>query len=210
MKYCNLCKCENFKTKNNKNRWCYNCYSGERHRAFINEYNKNLKNNIKLENKEILFFSPNKGVLNYMRNNNLGKITTADIVKGEDRVLDLECMKSVKDNTYNYCILFHVLSAVENDIFALNELSRITNHNGYVLINDCINNKLESFQKNKLESGHYRRYGLQQFKDLLSKYFEVNIVDIKDPVDNSCYPNSKLFICKKINEYRIDNLKYSI
>ena len=209
MKYCNLCKCKNFSLTNNKNRWCSKCHSGERHRAFINEYEKNI-HPWKFDNKEILFFSPNNGVLNYMKNNNLGKITTTNIVKGEDIVLNVECMNNIKDNTYDYCILFHVLCVVENDILALNELNRITNYNGYVLINDCISNKLESFQKNKLESGHYRRYGLQQFKDLLSKYFEVNIVDMKDPVNNSCYPNSKLFVCKKIKEYRIDNLKHSV
>ena len=31
-------------------------------------------------------------------------------------------MSSIKNNTYDYCILFHVLSAVEKDVLALNEL----------------------------------------------------------------------------------------
>ena len=120
---CNLCGGENFSILNNKNRLCLNCGCCERQRAFINEYNKNI-HPWKFENKEILYFSPNNGIIRYMRNNNLGKITSTNINTNfdPDIILNIESMSSIKNNTYDYCILFHVLSAVEKDVLALNEL----------------------------------------------------------------------------------------
>ena len=209
---CNICGNKIFSKNNNKNRWCTICHSGERHRAFIEEYEKNIKNFCNLKNKKILFFSPNNGVLNYMKNNDIKNVISTNIIASNDIdiVLNIEDMNSIKNEEYDCCILFHVLCVVKYDILALNELNRITKKNGYIFINDCVNSVEKSYQNNKLNSGHYRTYGKKNFTNLLNQYFDTIILNMIDPVIDSCYPKSLLFCCKKINNYKILNKKYSV
>ena len=144
-----------------------------------------------------------------MRNNNLGKITSANINTNfdPDIILNIESMSSIKNNSYDYCILFHVLSEVEKDILALNELNRVTKLNGYVIICDILYPTFKNLQNSPDAEKHHRIYSPQYLKDLLSNYFKV---DIEDPINNSCCKESKLFVCKKIKHYRIENKEYSM
>ena len=178
-------------------RYCNECGSVERHRALVNLYEKNIIGD--LTNKNVLIVSEGK------RDNGkyyetsyyfskISKLTTLDImdhttffkdVQRYDIYNHLENLKSINDDTFDCIICTHVLTAVEYDLTALSEISRVLKKDGIFVVNDGVSrSKTESFIA---KVGQYtrREYSLKELIDIFSNYFNVSLHDEHDFILNT-------------------------
>lgn len=204
--YCHTCQ-DNLLPGKDK-RYCYRCYSVERHRVISKLYSKNLIGD--LSGKKILVMSEGKYESNnetkYVETayffNKIGFVKTLDIEDhatggGEEMYFDyyenIEDMKSIESDSYDAVVMNHVLSAVENDFTALSEVSRILNSNGTLILTDGI--RVETKPYTALKNNFCRRdYTLNDLTNMLKMYFDdVNVIFEDDLIPNSKY---ETFICK--------------
>ena len=81
-------------------------------------------------------------------------------------------LKNIKDSIkYDYIILADVLEHIRNDKAALESLRKLLKPYGQILITVPAYNFL--FSKKDLILKHYRRYGYNQIKILVSKKFKI-------------------------------------
>lgn len=179
--------CENEKSLYIDNRVCNYCNSTERQRAFY----KNIIG--QLLNKKILLISPFKGEIYYLdkykikydvsnyfspldKNNwNIHCKNECDNVTYVNSLTDL---KKIKDEEYDCVIVFHVIGKIKNDMDCFNSIKRVLKNNGILYHNDpfTTNNKLEYTKTG------YRKYPIDKLKNVLSKIFIVDILELKDPI----------------------------
>jgi len=186
-------------------KYCNECGSVERHRALVNLYKKNIIGD--LTNKNVLIVSEGK------RDNGkyyetsyyfskISKLTTLDIMDHTTYFNDtqrydiynhLENIKSIHDNSFDCIICNHVLTAVEYDLTALTEISRILKKDGIFVINDGISHsKTESFIA-KIGQYTRRHYVKNDIMDILSNYFNVSLHIENDSIFKA---NCEYLVCK--------------
>lgn len=190
---CIICKKNKFitppwlKTKSTR-KMCVFCRSLSRHRAFINLYEQQLHKTINFKNQNCLVISEKKNNrISYYLTKITNTIQTADIENGYDLKINLENMPSIKTNSYDCIFIFHVLSVLKNDIFAIQELYRILKPNGYLFINDGLQPTPISYNKTPtisygVNNVVQRLHSEKSFKDFLSKYFDTSVKYALDPV----------------------------
>lgn len=201
---------------NSKPRFCNECGSVERHRALVNMYLKNTSVP-KMDRKNILNISEGKRKngkyyeTSYFFSK-IGKITTGDIrsVAGTcfkdnqyyDLLISLENLEQIKDNSFDLIILNHVLTAIEYDLTAFQELVRICSSNGYIIISDGYTSNPESetliVDKKSTSTFIRRLYSISTFKPLLSRFFN-NVVEDKG-YDIQTNTTINFYICSKPNK----------
>ena len=204
--YCNLCKEESsyfFHTSNEKrilrNSICPNCSSRKRHRGLFEEY-KNILSD--LGNPKILHFAPEPVFYKLFQSYNY---VTADI-ELDDVDLKLNIQKiDCNSKSYKLILCNHVLEHVKDDKKAIDELERILQPSGILLITvpgDWTRDKIVEYRKAD-GNGHYRDYGLDFIEILKKKFTGVEVVDLYKYNDIYNYsigltPNHDLaFVCHK-------------
>ena len=179
--YCNLCKKESnyfFNTSNKnrilKNSICPNCNSRKRHRGLYVLYKEILA---KMQNPKILHFAPEPVFYDLFNSYNY---VTADIELADvDLKLDIQKI-NCKSESFKLILCNHVLEHVLDDIRAIDELERILQPLGILLITvpgDWTRDNIVHF-KTPNENGHYRDYGLDFIEILKEKFTEVDVVDL--------------------------------
>jgi len=194
-------------------RWCDGCGSVERHRALVNLL---TNKQIDIQNKKILILSEGKRSNGkyYETSYYLAKhsdLTTMDIMDhstyfGDTQTYDIyesiEKAESFKDNTFDIVIACHVLTAVENDLNAISEMSRILKNDGILIINDGINKPVS--EPYVAKNGQYtrRHYNKTELINVFDRFFDEVKLEISDDL---IYCNGIEFIvCKnKKNVYEI-------
>ena len=94
-------------------------------------------------------------------------------------------MKSIKNDTYDCIFIFHVLSTIKNDVFAIQELYRILKPNGYIFINDGLAITPISFKKGisyGVNNVVQRLHSEESLKNFLLKYFNTSVLYSFDPL----------------------------
>jgi len=192
-------------------RYCNGCGSVERHRALVRLINEQK---IDIKDKQILILSEGKRdngnyyeTAYYLAKHS--NLTTLDIIPhctyfGDKQSYDIyesiEKATSIKDNSFDFVIANHVLTAVENDLTALSEISRILKPNGSFIINDGISHtKTEPYIAKK---GQYtrRHYNREELIKVLNRFF--TNVNLKVADDLIYAKNIKFIICtNKKNNY---------
>jgi SAM-dependent methyltransferase len=163
-----------------KKKMCIFCRSLSRHRAFIYLYEQYLHKKINFNNKNCLVFSEKiNNRISYYLKKITNTIKTADIENGYDLKINLENMKSIKNDTYDCIFIFHVLSAIKNDVFAIQELYRILKPNGYIFINDGLAITPISYGVNNVVQ---RLHSEESLKNFLLKYFNTSVLYSFDPL----------------------------
>jgi glycosyltransferase involved in cell wall biosynthesis/SAM-dependent methyltransferase len=114
-----------------------------------------------------------------------------------DLQMDIQSMDKIEDASFDTFIAIHVLNHVADDRKALSEIRRVLKPGGVALITvPCRDNAETESYRNVVEHygeealrkygvGSYRRYGLENAKDLFSDYFQVVSYRGYDAMTNS-------------------------
>ena len=179
--YCNLCKSKlsfflhtSTSYKILFNSICPNCSSRKRHRGLYELYREQLK---QYKSLKILHFAPEPVFYDIF--NSFDYIKTDLMLEDVDIKLDIENI-DYEDNSFDLILCNHVLEHVNNDKKALEELKRILNPMGKVIITVPGNWK----RKKTIEyiipdrNGHYREYGLDYIKKLNTIFDKTESIDL--------------------------------
>jgi len=113
---------------------CPNCLSTARERLIIGL----LQREIKIENKKILHFSPEKNIYQFLKKKN--EIITADIqplfykkIDGSIKTEDATAL-SFNDNSFDVVIGNHIMEHIPDDIKAMKEMYRVLQPGGRAIL----------------------------------------------------------------------------
>lgn len=191
---------------------CPYCLSLPRHRI-ICEY-LNMNKDI-LKNKKILLFAPERGMKQWLRNNDL-EFVTADLYKKADLKIDIT-KTMLEDSSFDIIFCNHVLEHVNNYDNALKEINRILKKDGILICSVPIDtNSITTIEKNvsteeerkKIygQSDHFRNFGLDIAKQIAKNGFLVEDIDgnkfdekIRPVIGPGKYDYNHIFICHNIN-----------
>jgi len=117
-----------------ENVFCPNCMSKSRERLI----KVAIDNFLDVENKELLHFSPEKKVYNYLKNK--ARVTTADISPAFYKNIDpsIRFADATKldfaDNSFDIIIANHILEHIPDDMKAMKEMFRVLKDNGVAIL----------------------------------------------------------------------------
>ena len=177
-----------------KNAKCPNCFSLERHRAFI----LFLKEKFKLDNSKIfLEFGPVKEIAEFIKKQNLIYFS-ADLFAKADVKCDIQNLP-FKENSIDYVLCFHVLEHIFDDLKALIEIINSIKPDGRIFVAIPLNKKLdftiEYIKPDPNCHNHWREYGLD---------FEEKLKILKIPYEKISF--TKYFSSEKASIYGFSNL----
>lgn len=191
---------DQFEMFKGKPRRCPSCGSSERQRSFAYAQLSGMLQDVgvELKNKAMLLISPSSSEQRFLKTVPGVHITTIDIrpqVK-PDILADICDMPSVKEASFDVIYASCVLNCVYNLDACLKELQRVLDpHSGIFLsleILDIGKNTVEFTDLNvitkwygmeayeKYRIGAYRRFGEQDYADILSRYFRVEVIKVTD------------------------------
>ena len=219
---------ESLATKDNKvigsgfrlNSKCPCCDSTDRERLLYIFIKKNLnyifEKTEKSKTTTVLHIAPEKNLSKLINNNNQINYITSDLHSPYvDLKMNIENIL-FKDNVLDLIICNHVLEHVQNDLRAMSEFYRVLKKGGFAILQVPIffedkptyedftivspASRLEAFG----QEDHLRIYG-SDYKNRLEKSgFKVNLINIKDILDdyeinkNALLKNEIVFFCQKI------------
>ncbi len=121
---------------------CPVCNALPRHRILVSWMSKNKD---LLIDKKILYFAPEKSVQKWLGKNGIS-LTTADLYNDADLKLDIEDT-GLNDKAYDVIVCNHVLEHVNDYKKALNELYRILNEDGMLIISFPVDTSLSTISE---------------------------------------------------------------
>jgi predicted SAM-dependent methyltransferase len=207
----NILECPVCNNKCNQGeRYCGECGSVERHRALVNLYKKNIIGDLTSKNVLIVSEGKRDNGKYYETSYYFSKIsvlTTLDIMDHTTYFKDtqrfdiynrLENLKSINDNSFDCIICNHVLTAVEYDLTALTEISRVLKKNGIFVMNDGISHPITESYIAKIGQFTRRHYCKNDIMKILLNYF--GDVSLNNAYDNIFKDNCAFLICKDNNK----------
>jgi SAM-dependent methyltransferase len=198
-----------------KNYSCPKCYSSIRHRLVVGFLKENKE--LLFNSKNLLHFAPEVFIIKYIKQFPNLQYVKADIdpTKFKEAIkLDLTSI-DLDNKSFDAIICIHVLEHIENDSKAINELYRVLNDKGWLLLavpiygEKTLEIKDLTSKEKKLQFGiedHQRLNGLDLKLKLEKAGFTVRIVTTNDIKGNYFdislkTPHSEsgkhLFFCKK-------------
>lgn len=194
--YCNICKqhFSKFIKLPNNDKLCPLCGSLGRDRRLW----EIIKEDLKLDkNSRILDFSPSKSMLKKLKKEYPNYLST-DLLRNikVDRRYDITSIPE-QSNSFDHIICYHVLEHVEDDIKAIEELFRVLNNNGILIIQtpfkdgDIYENPLITSKEDRLkhfgQEDHVRIYSITGLKKRLKSVgFSVKTIDYNEDNSNQC------------------------
>jgi len=118
-----------------KHIYCPRCNSDIRHRLFYAalQHKENLSFQKLFYNKRILHFAP-EDMIRLNIQSRASQYITADFLRNDcDLKLDMSCMPSVKNESFDIVIAFDVLEHVPDYLKAISEVHRILLQNGFAI-----------------------------------------------------------------------------
>lgn len=191
---------DQFEMFKGKPRRCPSCGSSERQRSFAYAQISGMLQEVGVEltNKEMLLISPSSSERRFLKTIPDIRITTIDIrpqVK-PDIIANICDMPSVKKASFDVIYASCVLNCVYNLDACLKELQRVLKPDGGIFLSleilDTGKNTVEFTDINvitkwygmeayeKYRIGAYRRFGEQDYADILSRYFRAEIIKVMD------------------------------
>lgn len=176
---------------------CPYCGSNDRERWLY--YVLKNKTDISKLSGRILHFAPERGVVNYIKQNNKIDYYTCDIVPGKAmHVVDITDIQ-YKDNIFDYVICNHVMEHIVDEEKAVFEIKRVLKNNGKWIFSFPICTDMETYEdetivtpKDRLkkygQEDHVRLYGYDYFNrfqgyglelQVMSPEIELNAESIK-------------------------------
>ena len=169
---------------------CPNCSANDRDRLYASFF-KDILQIKRNSNLSLLHIAPSWS----LNTNFLVKyfnVTTTDLyMQNVNLKLDIENMKDIEENSFDFLICSHVLEHVKNPDIALNELLRVLKPSGQALImvpiNPNIKNTIEDSSHESKEErikyygqeDHLRLFAKQDFMDrIVNSGFELKTYDI--------------------------------
>ncbi len=160
------------------NCYCPKCFSGIRHRLVMGFLKEN--NTLLLGKKRILHFAPEESIINFFHNMKEIVYTIADIDprKYKNAVkLDISNIE-LKDKSIDVIVCVHVLEHIQEDIKAIQELYRILNDGGWLLLAVPIYGP-KTFELPNITADERRlQYGIDD-------HMRLNGLDLKEKLENS-------------------------
>ena len=171
-------------------RRCPTCGSVERTRGVLNW----LSSNIEIEGLEIFSVAPASSAHKYITKLEPKRFDRCDIRPLNDFEIqaDIADMPEVETESYDLAMAIKVLEHCADDVSAISELHRILRPGGRLIVNGDISEDIRTrevedptsyYGKDNFEQyniGTFRRYGLDDLKELLSQLFEVNAFVVED------------------------------
>ena len=194
--------------KGKANRLCKCCASTERTRILSAILQKN---DICKDNREWLHIAHTIAETLVINRYNPAKLTTLDVrtERESDIVADIANMPEVKDSSYDYVFISHVLECVKDDDKALSEIARVLRPGGVLILSaglrghehtiEVSSDKHEHYGKDYLQRynvGLFRRYGTVDLMEKLQVHFNVLV---KKGIDAPTGLTETWHICTKRN-----------
>jgi SAM-dependent methyltransferase len=172
-------------------RRCPQCGSIERTRALIGW----LSSNVDFPGKRVFAVAPSDSTSEFISANNPDSFDRCDIrpLSGFEIQADISEMPEVESESYDFAMAIKVLEHCENDMKAISEISRILEPGGkFIVMGDIrggvgtrkMDDPTSFYGKEALEEyniGTFRRYGMEDLKDMLGEFFEVKTYEVEDP-----------------------------
>ena len=172
-------------------RRCPQCGSIERTRALIGW----LSSNVDFAGKRIFAVAPSDSANKYISAENPDRFDRCDIrpLSGFEIQADISKMPEVESGSYDFAMAIKVLEHCDDDVNAISEICRILEPRGKFIVMGDIRKGVEteniddptSFYGNdafeEYNIGTFRRYGLEDLKDMLDQFFKVKTYEVEDP-----------------------------
>tara|TARA_B100001996_G_scaffold205696_1_gene157586 strand:- start:1427 stop:2896 length:1470 start_codon:yes stop_codon:yes gene_type:complete len=172
-------------------RRCPQCGSIERTRALIGW----LSSNVDFAGKRIFAVAPSDSANKYISAENPDSFDRCDIrpLSGFEIQADISKMPEVESGSYDFAMAIKVLEHCDDDVNAISEICRILEPRGKFIVMGDIRKGVEteniddptSFYGNdafeEYNIGTFRRYGLEDLKDMLDQFFKVKTYEVEDP-----------------------------
>jgi len=172
-------------------RRCPQCGSIERTRALIGW----LSSNVDFAGKRIFAVAPSDSANKYISAENPDIFDRCDIrpLSGFEIQADISEMPEVESGSYDFAMAIKVLEHCDDDVNAISEICRILEPRGKFIVMGDIRKGVEteniddptSFYGNdafeEYNIGTFRRYGLEDLKDMLDQFFKVKTYEVEDP-----------------------------
>lgn len=195
-----------------KNTICPYCLSLPRHRIICEYLNSNKE---LLQDKKILLFAPERGIKQWLKNNNF-EFITADLYKKADLKIDITKI-DLESSSFDVVFCNHVLEHVNNYNVALKEINRILKKDGILICSvpvdtgsaTTIEKETSTEEERKKifgQSDHFRNFGLDITKQIEKDGFLVEDISgnefdkkIRPVIGPGKYDYNHIFICHNIN-----------
>ena len=191
---CNSCgvSASQFEALNGvESRRCPQCGSVERTRALIGW----LSSNVDFAGKRVFAVAPSASTSKFISDKGPHSFDRCDIrpLSGFEIQADISEMPEVESESYDFAMAIKVLEHCKNDMGAISEISRILEPRGIFIVMGDIRGGVRTqkmddptsfYGKEALEEyniGTFRRYGMEDLKDMLGEFFEVKTYEVEDP-----------------------------